>query len=139
MSEHAINFLSRTANDSIGDIFEPDVMLPSQLLSPDEDGLIGGERKLMAAILSDGIEAYIHAKLAKDSKHNKIKLEIIDWVEKEGDTYIFSFDCVSESLGINAEYLRLGLFRYVNSVKKYNNANPDSGLEFWKKIRRPRK
>lgn len=86
MLEHAINFLSRTANHSIGDIFEPDVMLPSQLLSPDEDGLIGGERKLMAAILSDGIEAYIHAKLAKDSKHNKIKLEIIDWVEKEGDT-----------------------------------------------------
>ncbi len=51
--------MSNHAAEAIANLFEPDVLLPSQFNSCVENGIEGGERKLMAAILSDGIEAYI--------------------------------------------------------------------------------
>lgn len=143
---------SNTPSDIYETYFEPDVMLPSQFHDSDEDGLLGGERKLMAAILSDGIEAYLSDKsdAVRDIARSRtssggvialkaIRSEAIDWVETVDDSYVFSFDNVCRSLGIEPQYLRLGLTRYVAGI--YAKAsNPDSqAVVVWKKIRRPRK
>lgn len=138
MSDFNFESVYNSSGDSLGSFLEPDIMLPSQLLSPEEEGLDAGERKLMAAILSDGIEAYIHQSLNSETQKSRVRQEIIDWVENEDTEYIFSFDNVSESLGINPEYLRLGLYRYVAAAKKNKEADPAT-TESWKKIRRPRK
>jgi len=125
------------SSDPLSNLFEPDVLLPSQFMVADEMGVQGGERRLMAAILSDGIEAYI-AQSTSDVDHAKRRIDAKEWVDTRDYSYVFSFDVVCESLGIDAEYLRLGLYRYVQAI---HTCELDNGSEkpVWKKIRRPRK
>ena len=120
-----------------GSYFEPDIMLPEQFNARDEDGVDGGERKLMAAILSDGIEAFLD-QANQYVKGNPSRLDALDWVDSKDSTYVFSFDNVCQALGINPEYLRLGLTRYVASVKNAKKNNLAPQITPWKKIRRPR-
>lgn len=120
------------SSDSHASIFEPDVVLSSQFFSSGKIGLKGGERRLMAALLSDGIEAYI---LRCTSRKSSNKADAQEWVESKDPDYIFSFDNVCECLGIDAEYLRLGLQKYVTAAM----AQGDASAKVWKKIRRPRK
>lgn len=131
------NAVSIYSADTYSGFFEPDVMLPSQFLVPNEGGLGGGERKLMAAILSDGIEAYIAQCTNPLADKRKPINDAREWVETEDDEYVFSFDNVCEALGINPRYLRIGLFRYVAGVEEGRicGKNPKTS---WKKIRRPR-
>ncbi|MCB0345575.1 MAG: hypothetical protein KDD66_10680 [Bdellovibrionales bacterium] len=123
--------------DAVSSLFEPDVVLPSQFNERTTRGISGGERKLMAALLSDGIEAYVAQQTAVES-HSKLQNEVSEWVETKDLSYVFSFDVVCECLGINPDYLRLGLMRYVESVRlaKREGKGPRRA---WKKIRRPRK
>jgi len=138
MSTHASNALSSYSNESYGGLFEPDVVLPSQYFSGDDDGLRGGERKLMAALLSDGIEAYVAQCTSTSSNLTSGKIDAREWVETCDENYVFSFDNVCECLGIDPAYLRLGLTRYVTTVQRQRigGATPK---RVWKKIRRPRK
>lgn len=143
MSDYSSNFLAAYGFDNTSSVFEPDVMLPSQFLIPDEEGLIGGERRLMAALLSDGIEAYIHQAVSRTTElyaiaRPKVRTDACEWVETEDESYVFSFDNVCECLGINPEYLRLGLHRYVESIRELR-ASGEGAKTAWKKIRRPRK
>jgi hypothetical protein len=137
MADYSSN-AATAAVDSYSNFFEPDVMLPSQYLSPDQEGLAGGERKLMAALLSDGIEAYISQKTSVSLTRRRAKVDASEWVDTQDYTYVFSFDNVCECLGINPEYLRIGLQRYIDSVKQ-QRVNGTAPKTVWKKIRRPRK
>ena len=122
------------AEDAFSTLFEPDVVLPSQFMLPDEQGVAGGERKLMAAILSDGIEAYIAQCTSTVSLKRRSKADAAEWVDTVDYSYVFSFDNVCECLGIDPNYLRMGLLRYIETVK-----GNFGGHRAWKKIRRPRK
>ena len=124
-------FLS-VSRDTSGSILEPDVLIPSDFRRCKEPGLEEGERRLMTAILSDGIEAYISQQAGTRSRLLAGKVDARSWVEVENEDYIFSFDNVCEGLGLNPKYLRAGLRRYVDSVN-------ENGGVVWKKIRRPRK
>lgn len=140
-----------------GSFFEPDVLLPSQFMSKEEEGLGGGERRLMAAILSDGVEAYLE-QAGCYVKGVSTRVDAIEWVEARDASYVFSFENVCSGLGINPEYLRLGLTRYVHAIREARKAElrrasgrspsaPDAkGVSEpqvlapkWKKIRRPRR
>ncbi len=121
--------------DLFSGLFEPDIVLPSQFLVGSEKGIQGGERRLMAALLSDGIEAYIsQCAVAGNWQSEDVHVDAFEWVETRDLSYVFSFDNVCECLGINADYLRLGLTRYVQAARKSASDKPN-----WKKIRRPRK
>ena len=132
---------SSQASSSFGSsIFEPDVILPGHFLSNKGQGLQGGERRLMAALLSDGIEAYVKQATASEAarRRSRSNYNALEWIDKRDDSYVFSFDNVCQCLGINAEYLRLGLQRYVKSVRS-NQALGVQNAPVWRKIRRPRK
>jgi hypothetical protein len=139
MSNYSSQTLEKWETESYSSsLFEPDVLLPSQYLSKEEEGLIGGERRLMAAILSDGIESYLQ-QAEFYIKGVSTRIDAIEWVETKDLTYVFSFDNVCSGLGINPEYLRIGLARYVQAIKS-RKKSPDGGERpKWKKIRRPRK
>ena len=145
MSDYSANILASYGFDSSSSVFEPDVMLPSQYLLPDEHGVSGGERKLMAALLSDGIEAYIHQAVSQLTcreaavKKGRAKLDACEWVEAKDESYVFSFDNVCECLGIDPEYLRLGLYRYIDAIRTVGSGSAAASSNVWKKIRRPRK
>ncbi|HMO17801.1 MAG TPA: hypothetical protein PKA63_07295 [Oligoflexia bacterium] len=137
-----------------GSFFEPDVLLPSQFMSKEEEGIGGGERRLMAAILSDGVEAYLEQAECY-VKGISTRVDAIEWIEAKDMSYVFSFENVCSGLGINPEYLRLGLARYVHAIRDAKKAEAkrvargSHGLvgsndniplaPKWKKIRRPRR
>ena len=127
-------------DDAGSGLFEPDIILPSHFLSNKGRGLSGGERRLMAAILSDGIESYVaqNTSESQPARRRKNHIDASEWVETRDFSYVFSFDNVCECLGINPEYLRLGLARYVASVHLAQR-NGQVPKRVWKKIRRPRK
>ena len=127
----SLNFVSTNAESS--SMFEPDIILPSHFLPKESGTSRDGERRLMAAILSDGIEAYIlqSSSNSVSSRRSKNKFDAAEWIENNDDSYVFSFDCVCKSLGINPSYLRYGLKRYLRAVREEKSV--------WKKIRRPRK
>jgi hypothetical protein len=132
-----------TANLGYSDpsnVFEPQVMLPTQFFGDPPTGLPGAERKLMAALLSDGIEAFVRCAVKagedSDAGSEKSALEAIDWVDNDDQGYVFSFSNVCYCLGINPDYLRIGLHRYVDAMKDRGQTRKTS---VWKKIRRPRK
>lgn len=85
----------------------------------------GPVRALMAALLFDGIVAYMNYECFPSAKSRERYKEAVQWVHSEEREYVFSFDNVCEGLGINSEHLRLGLINAVNS----------KGGE-WKKARR---
>jgi hypothetical protein len=113
-------------------------MLPGQFNDGLDSGISGGERRLMAAILSDGVEAYISHSISTHPKYKDKKSDAQDWVDTKDYAYVFSFDNVCNCLGIDADYLRLGLARYIETVRS-NRKNGQALGEVWKKIRRPRK
>ncbi len=97
-----------------------------------EKGVEGGERKLMAALLSDAVESYISFASTGVLRPNGSRPDVCEWVETRDFNYVFSFDVVCQCLGIDPEYLRYGLYRYVEAMKVERGKT-------WKRIRRPRK
>lgn len=69
----------------------------------------GPERALLSALLFDGVQAYVHYALATSPKDRSRFAEAFNWVMDTGIEYAFSFNNVCDALGLNPEYLRLGL------------------------------
>ena len=76
----------------------------------------GPERGLLSALLFDGIQGYISWCLASKGKERSRFSEAYNWVTNSNDEYVFSFENVCEALGVNPEYLRLGLLNACNSL-----------------------
>lgn len=129
MATYAATSLSSDSNS----LFEPDIILPSHFLPKKSGTSRDGERRLMSAILSDGIEAFIlqSSSNSVSSRRSKKNFNAAEWINTKDESYVFSFDNVCKSLGINPSYLRYGLRRYLKSIKEQKSV--------WKKIRRPRK
>jgi len=76
----------------------------------------GPERALMAALLFDGVQSYIHYALAKTQKAKSKYAEAHRWIFEMKGEYVFSFDKVCEALGVNPEYFRYGLLNAGTSL-----------------------
>ena len=75
----------------------------------------GPERALLSALLFDGVQAYLSYMMTESARTVDANKEAFFWVNDQNKDYVFSFDCVCEALGINPEYLRLGLINVCNS------------------------
>lgn len=100
--------------------------IPDELLNGDKGYARGPERALMTALLFDGVQAYLsYVMLGHSKKQNSRYKEAFNWVHSsETGDYIFSFENVCEALGMDPNFLRLGL---INAVKSRSD---------WKKSRR---
>ena len=88
------------------------------------------EHKLMSALLSDGIQAYVDA-INKGLEQD----EAFEWVESENDEeYIFSFEQVCTALGLSHCSVRSALV----TMKEQNKASNSDDKVKWKRVRRPR-
>jgi hypothetical protein len=76
----------------------------------------GPERALLSALLFDGVQSCISYLIAQNPGERSEYREAYNWVMENDTDYAFSFICVCEALGINAEYLRLGLINASNSL-----------------------
>jgi hypothetical protein len=103
-----------TRDDRGAEFLEPDVMTPDQFF-----GLLrqrswqDGERRLMAAVLQDGIENFQKYAFADDALGREIFDVERSWVIAKSDHSLFAFNTVCEILDINPEFLRAGLLRWL--------------------------
>lgn len=70
------------------------------------------EKRLMLTILEDAIGCFQKHIFAHDREAKRLFRKAEDWILEEGSDWPFSFQNISESLGIDPSYLREGLLRW---------------------------
>ncbi len=99
--------------ERVTSLFQPDTLLPEQYLDTYRRKLhLEPEKKLMLAILEDGIACFQKYLFARDGKGKALFREAETWVEDKGGEAVFAFDSVCESLGLDSEYVRRGMRKW---------------------------
>jgi hypothetical protein len=72
-----------------------------------EEGLPDSpERLLFHAVFIDGIQTFISTKDKTSAEAKRSHHEALTWIQGGETEYLFSFENVCESLGLNAQYIR---------------------------------
>ena len=96
------------------ELLEPDIVTPDQFA-----GLVkrrswqDGERRLMAAVLLDGVETFHKYAFSESPEGRELFEEARCWVLDEEDFSLFAFETVCSVLDIDPTYLREGLLAWV--------------------------
>lgn len=101
--------------------------LVDEVLDGEKGYARGPERSLLSALLFDGIQAYFGYVASPQGAAAKRHREAFSWVNAHGRQYIFSFESVCEALGVDPEFLRLGL---INAAKSINENRKKSRRTF---------
>ena len=67
------------------------------------------ERRLMIAVLEDGVQTYLKHVGATERRRRQLFDEADEWVESRETAWLYSFENVCAVLDLDAEYLRRGL------------------------------
>src|SRR5438093_8854238 len=86
-------------------LFEPDTLLPEQLVLPGRQAM-QGERLLMLAVLEDALDCYRKCRRSRDPATRLLFDETRAWVESRDHDTLFSFESICEALDIDPDYLR---------------------------------
>ncbi len=102
-----------TMEERVTSLFQPDTLLPDQFLDTFRRKLhLEPEKKLMLAILEDAVACFQKYLTARDSKGKAQFRDTDEWIFRGGDSGVFSFDLVCETLGLEPNYLRRGLAQW---------------------------
>jgi hypothetical protein len=95
-------------------ILQPDTLLPAQYLETVcSTALPEAEKKLLLAVLEDAITCFRDNISTQDKRKEKLFREATEWIFiQNDDDWLFSFDNVCETLGLNPGYIREGLLRW---------------------------
>ena len=94
-------------------LLQPDTLLPAQYLETiRRENHLDPEKMLMLAVLEDGVTCFQKNISTRDEKGKRLLSEEEEWLlmEQNGD-WLFSFDNICETLGLNPDYIREGLLR----------------------------
>ena len=94
-------------HDPVPPVIEPWVVLPSQGLDSLRSVSASGERRLMAAILTDAIQVYL-----KGRRQSLLFRDAERWIESGDRRWLLSFENICDVLHIDADRLRRTLRRY---------------------------
>lgn len=74
------------------------------------------EVRLMAAVLEDAIHCYVKYLPAVSRKGRRLFSEVNEWFFSPDDGWLFSFENVCGTIGVDAGYIRRGLTRVKESM-----------------------
>ncbi|HZR85032.1 MAG TPA: hypothetical protein VFD92_28310 [Candidatus Binatia bacterium] len=101
-------------DDRGGDGLEPDLMLPEQFFTAlRRSSAQNGERRLMAAVLQEGIETFQKYAGARDPEGRELFEDARAWIVARHDQDLFSFTTVCAVLELDADCLRGGLLGWL--------------------------
>lgn len=104
---------SFTADERVSSLFQPDTLLSTQYFENlRRKTLFEPEKRLMLAILEDGIHCYFDNLHASGGKKKRLFEDAEAWIVASDDDWVFSFESVCDALGLNPEYVRQGLLRW---------------------------
>jgi hypothetical protein len=99
--------------DRYAGFLQPDAILPTQFFqSLRSKGRFDGERRLMIAVLEDAVNCFMKQVHATDPKARQLFLDAEEWIAAEDRTWFFAFDNVCETLDLDPDYVREGLFKW---------------------------
>lgn len=103
-----------TAEEELADFFPSVALLPEQFFSsPPEEAKGRGERALMRAVLEDAIFCFQTYRDAPRRSERRLAHEAEAWVWAEDYRWPFSFCNICQALGLNPDYIRLGMKRWI--------------------------
>lgn len=99
--------------EMVASLFQPDVLLPAQYLERTKKNTEAmPERALMLALLEDAVCCFQKYLLVSNRKGRIFFKEAEGWIFDQDNNGVVSFSNVCDVLGIDADYLRLGLLRW---------------------------
>ncbi len=95
-------------------LFQPDTVSPAQYLETVRRKThLEAEQELMLAVLEDAVTCFQGYFAARDKTKTRLFREAEDWIlQQKKSNWLFSFDNVCETLGLNPGYIREGLLRW---------------------------
>jgi len=101
------------ADDKVASLFQPDTLLPAQFFDNfRRRTFLEAEKRLMLAILEDGVNSYRDNLFATAGKKKRDFDDAAAWIVEHDRDWVFSFENVCDALGLSPDYLRQGLLRW---------------------------
>lgn len=121
-------------------IFQPDVLIEPQYLSTYRGRFhLGPEHVLMLAVLQDAVGCFQEHATAACKRRLAMHRDAEQWILSSDRSYLFSFECVCEALGYDADYMRQGLLRWKEAAcgqrkrlrpRRFTPAKRSAGMAF---------
>lgn len=93
--------------------FEPDAILPAQLLSNGRiDASSMPEKRLLLAVLEEAVVTFQRYVTSPRRRGQRLFREAEDWIVSDDASWPCSFRNVCDVLGFNVDYLRQGLMQW---------------------------
>jgi hypothetical protein len=97
---------------AVDDLLEPAFVLPDQLVRRASCGAReSAVHRLMLGILRDAVDVYLKALTPGNRVAAKRLREVVAWFASDDRQWPFSFERICEALGLEADYIRAGLYR----------------------------
>jgi hypothetical protein len=97
---------------AVDDLLEPAFVLPDQLARRAGCGAReSAVHRLMLGILRDAVDLYLKALTPGNRVATKRLREVVAWFASNDRQWPFSFERICEALGLEADYIRSGLYR----------------------------
>ncbi len=98
----------------VASLFQPDTVSPAQYLETVRRKThLAADQELMLAVLEDAITCFQVHFAARDKKKTRLFRKAEEWILlQEKSNWLFSFDKVCETLGLNPGYIREGLLHW---------------------------
>ncbi len=102
------------STEDVDNLFQPDtVSLAQYLETVCRKTYLEAEQELMLAVLEDAVTCFQVHFAARDKQKTRQFREAEEWILlQEKSDWLFSFDNVCETLGLNPGYIREGLLRW---------------------------
>ena len=98
-------------------IFQPDILIDAQFQSTQRRRFhLDPERVLMLAVLQDAVLCFQEHVMARCKRKQSLHRDAEEWISNSDRSYLYSFDNVCETLGLDAGYMRAGLLRWKRAV-----------------------
>jgi hypothetical protein len=87
-----------------------------------KNGVLGGEERLMLAVLQDAVECFQENVLGQYPWETQLFEEAENWILAKNTDWLFSFENICETLQLNADYIRRGLMAWKQAKRKSHSA-----------------
>jgi len=90
-------------------MFEPDTLLPEQFFTLMGRRPLQGEKRLLLAMLEDAVHCFQTYLMARKPHERRLFQEAEEWIDSTDAQWYFSFENISDILGIHPGRLRTAL------------------------------
>jgi hypothetical protein len=98
-------------------LMQADTLVPFQYLETTKRKIpLEAEKRLMLAVLEDAIYCFQKFCRARSRKEQRLFADTEAWIVEAGGGWIFSFEHICETMGLDPSYMRRGLMQWKQAM-----------------------